>query len=148
MVLRNMKPADYPHLVSLWSGFDGTTMTAADSRDGFEKFLERNSDFCFTAIEGDKVIGSVMAGHDSRRGYIYHLAVDESVQGKGLGSSLMKAAEDALRLAGIEKAHLFIYIDNTAIEFYEKAGWHRRGDITIMSKVLIGEKNMGTRSME
>lgn len=145
MNIAAMKKSDYEELMILWSGFPGNTMTGADSREDFERFLNRNADYCFSAFENGSLIGSVMAGNDSRRGYIYHLAVDESQQGKGIGNVLMTASENALKDAGIEKAHLFIYSDNTAIEFYEKTGWHRRSDIAVMSKVLIGDKYMGTR---
>ncbi|MEN8209044.1 MAG: GNAT family N-acetyltransferase [Candidatus Fermentibacteria bacterium] len=145
MNIVTMKNNDYEKLLSLWSGFAGNTMTGADSPEDFEKFLSMNSDYCFSAFENGCLVGSVMAGSDLRRGYIYHLAVDASQQGKGAGGKLMEAAENALRAAGIEKAHLFIYTDNTAIEFYKKTGWHRRSDIAVMSKVLIGDKYMGTR---
>ena len=146
--ISRMSGTDYNDLVSLWEKFPGNTMTDADSKEDFERFLERNADFCFSAFENDCLVGSVMAGSDSRRGYIYHLAVDESLQGKGTGGKLMDAAENALIDAGIEKAHLFIYTDNPAIKFYEKTGWHRRSDIAVMSKVLIGDKYMGTRREE
>ena len=58
---------------------------------------------------------------------------------------LMERAEESLREAGIEKAHLFIYADNPAIDFYSRVGWHLREDIEVMSKVLIGDEYMGTR---
>ena len=148
MKIRLMKKNDYVSLVELWKTFPGNTMTGADSTEGFEKFLRRNVDYCFTAFDESTLVGSVMAGHDSRRGYIYHLAVAESQQGNGTGTLLMSTAENALKYAGIEKAHLFIYTDNTAIQFYEKIGWHRRSDITLMSKVLIGDKYTGTRIEE
>ncbi len=148
MNMITMKKNDYEELLALWSDFPGNTMTGADSVEDFEKFLGRNADYCFSAFENGSLIGSVMAGNDGRRGYIYHLAVDESQQGKGTGMKLMTASENALKDAGIEKAHLFIYADNTAIEFYEKTGWHRRSDIAVMSKVLIGDKYMGTRIEE
>ena len=148
MSIVTMKKNDYDELTALWNSFPGTTMTGADSRKDFEKFLTRNGDYCFSGFENGKLIGSVMAGSDGRRWYIYHLAVDESLQGKGTGGKLMDAAENALKDAGIEKAHLFIYTDNTAIEFYKKTGWHRRSDIAVMSKVLIGGKYMGTRIEE
>ncbi len=148
MNIVTMKKNDYKELLALWSCFAGNTMTGADSVEDFEKFLGRNADYCFSAFEDGRLVGSVMAGTDGRRGYIYHLAVDESLQGKGTGRKLMDAAENALRNAGIEKAHLFIYTDNTAIEFYVKTGWHRRSDISVMSKVLIGDKYMGTRTEE
>lgn len=145
VLINKMSSADYSDLMNLWSKFPGNTMTGADSMEDFEKFLSRNADYCFTAFKDGNLMGSVMAGHDSRRGYIYHLAVDVSLHGKGTGTDLMNAAEEALRNAGIEKAHLFIYTDNSAIRFYEKTGWHRRSDIAVMSKVLIGDKYMGTR---
>jgi len=145
MKIERMRPADYDDLVGLWSCFPGNTMTGADERDNFLRFLRKNGDYCFVARNGARLAGSVMAGNDSRRGYIYHLAVQESIQGQGIGTQLMTAAESALRNAGIEKAHLFIYSDNPAIDFYRRTGWHVREDIQVMSKVLIGDRHMGTR---
>lgn len=145
VTLREMDPDDHSQLVALWNRFPGNTLTGADSASGFRKFLHKNHRYCFVAEFEGNIAGSVMAGNDARRGYIYHLAVDEDLQGSGIGGRLMEASENALRADGVEKAHLFIYNDNPAILFYEKSGWHRRTDITVMSKVLIGENYMGTR---
>ena len=145
MKIRLMREEDYSSLIILWNSFPGNTMTGADSMEEFTKFLSKNADYCFSAFENGKLVGSVMAGNDSRRGYIYHLAVEESHHGSGIGTGLMNAVEEALRDAGIEKVHLFIYTDNPAIRFYEKTGWHLRSDIAVMSKVLIGDKYLGTR---
>ncbi|MBD3278871.1 MAG: GNAT family N-acetyltransferase [Candidatus Aegiribacteria sp.] len=140
-----MKKEHYSDLVDLWRKFPGNTLTGADEKAAFTRFLSSNGDYCFVALDDDILAGSVMAGNDQRRGYIYHLAVDESLQGRGIGRALMEASENALRNAGIEKIHLFIYSDNPAIRFYSKIGWHVRNDITVMSKVLIGDEYMGTR---
>lgn len=139
-----MQPDHYDALVKLWRSFPGNTMTGADSPHGFTGFLARNGAFCFTAVESGEIAGSVMAGEDARRGYIYHLSVRGDLHRTGIGTALMKKAEDALYSAGIEKIHLFIYSDNPAIEFYRKAGWHLRDDIEVMSKVLKGDEYMGT----
>ncbi len=146
MRIVSMALSHYQSLVALWESFPGNTITGADSFEGFRRFLERNGDYCFTAVAGKDVIGSVMAGEDSRRGYIYHLAVRQDSHRRGTGLKLMEAAETALYEAGIEKIHLMIFSDNPAIEFYKAAGWHLRSDIEVMSKVLHGEKFMGTRS--
>lgn len=140
-----MNETHYDDLIELWRSFPGNTMTGADERPAFEKFIQSNGDYCFVALEDDRLAGSVMAGNDKRRGYIYHLAVDQFLQGRGIGTALMEASENALRNAGIEKVHLFIYSDNPAIRFYSKTGWHVRNDITVMSKVLIGDRYLGTR---
>lgn len=140
-----MDPGQYDSLVRLWSSFPGNALTGADSLSGFARFLQANGKYCFTALcQGDPA-GSVMAGHDSRRGYVYHLAVREDLQGQGIGAQLMERCERALYDAGIEKIHLFIFSDNPAVEFYRKVGWHLREDIEVMSKVLHGDKYAGTR---
>ena len=146
MTINPMKPDHYPALVELWSSFPGNVMTGADSEKGFSRFLERNGAYCFTAVENDGIVGSVMAGEDSRRGYIYHLSVKKSLHLSGIGKALMARAEEALFKAGIEKIHLFIFSDNPAISFYEKTGWHLRSDIEVMSKVLHGDEYSGTRT--
>ena len=146
VTVRQMHLSDYSALVELWGSFPGTTMTGADDEKSFRLFLELNAAHCFVALTGgEDLIGSVMAGNDGRRGYIYHLAVAEDDQKLGAGRLLMETVEESLRKAGIEKAHLFIYSDNPAISFYERIGWHGRHDIEVMSRVLIGERYMGTR---
>jgi ribosomal protein S18 acetylase RimI-like enzyme len=146
MSIRRMEPADHTALLELWRSFPGNAVTGADGSEGFSAFLERNGDFCFVLEEQDKVLGSVMAAHDGRRGYIYHLAVDAGRHGRGFGRALMERAEAALAAAGIEKAHLFIFSDNPAVGFYERTGWHLRRDIEVMSKVLTGsDPLLGTR---
>lgn len=140
MIVRPMKFEYYDSLVKLWSSFPGNAMTGADSAEGFSLFLKRNSTYCFTAFENNKIVGSVMAGEDARRGYIYHLSVKKELHHSGIGTALMKVAETALYNAGIEKLHLFIFSDNPAIEFYKRTGWHLRDDIQVMSKVLRGEQ--------
>ena len=145
VTFRQMGDVDYQGLVELWSGFPGNTMTGADSREGFASFLRRNGRYCFAAESGGAIVGSVMAGSDGRRGYVYHLAVAPELHNGGVGRRLMRMTEERLTEDGIEKAHLFIYSDNPAIEFYRKVGWHLREDIEVMSKVLIGDKYMGTR---
>ncbi len=140
-----MEKAHYGRLLELWRSFPGNAITGADSEANFTAFLEANGAFCFTVFSGGCLAGSVMAGHDTRRGYIYHLAVSGDLQGRGLGRMLMERCEEALRSAGIEKVHLFIFTDNPAVEFYRKTGWHLREDIFVMSKVLKGDPMTGTR---
>jgi ribosomal protein S18 acetylase RimI-like enzyme len=140
MLIRLMQAADYPQLRTLWRSFPGNALTDADEPEGFERFLAHNAPHCFVAEEGERLAGSVMAGHDSRRGYVYHLAVDATNQRSGTGRRLMETVEKSLHDAGIEKIHLFIYTDNPARTFYEKIGWTWRTDIGVMSKVLEGSR--------
>ncbi len=146
MTIRRMMAGDHEALIALWSSFPGNTTTGADSREGFERFLEANRGLCLVAEEEGVLAGSVMAGSDTRRGYVYHLAVSEEHQLKGVGRMLMEAVQAALLESGVEKIHLFIYRDNPAVAFYEKLGWSVRKDIHVMSRVLIGDPGTGTRA--
>ncbi|MBN1434424.1 GNAT family N-acetyltransferase [Candidatus Fermentibacterales bacterium] len=144
--LRQAEAADFEGLRSLWALFEGTTMTGVDSPGGFGLFLGRNPGMSFVAVESEgdrsercRIVGSVLGGHDARRGYVYHLAVHPDFQDLGIARRLMELVESAFSEAGLEKAHLFVYTDNPAIGFYERIGWHLRSDIHVMSKLLDGD---------
>ena len=49
--------------------------TIDDSRDGIAKYLARNPTTCFVDERDGRITGVIIAGHDGRRGYIYHTAV-------------------------------------------------------------------------
>ena len=68
-----------------------------DSREGIDKYLKRNPNTSFVALEGDRVIGVILTGHDGRRGFIHHMAVAEDMRGQGIASKLLEKALTALK---------------------------------------------------
>ena len=105
------------------------------------RFLRHNPELCFSAFKGEQLIGTVMGSFDGRRGYIQHLAVDQSCRRSGTGRALMKKVTDAMREMDIRKVHLMVKNDNITVqEFYEKLSWDAREDITIMSIRLKEEE--------
>ena len=91
----------------------------------------------FVAEDGSgEVIGTVMAGYDGHRGWIYSLAVAPSCQRGGTGSQLMGHAERALVACGCVKINLQILEDNSGVvEFYQKIGYEAEPRIS-MGKTL------------
>lgn len=78
----------------------------------------------WVAVNGDEVIGSVMAGWDGHRGWLYSLAVLPEWQGRGLGSVLVKTAEAALVARGCMKINLQVRGSNQVVTgFYEVLGY-------------------------
>ncbi|MGI9462746.1 MAG: GNAT family acetyltransferase [Aestuariivirgaceae bacterium] len=72
----------------------------------------------------DRVIASVMVGHDGHRGIVYYVSVDPGAQGKGYGKQVMAAAEDWLRARGVWKLNLLVRAENEAVRgFYESLGY-------------------------
>ena len=82
----------------------------------------------------DNIIGSVMAGHDGHRGWIYYMAVTPPLQKSGLGRKLMVTGEDWLRDQGVWRMQLMVRADNHAMQdFYRHLGY-RACDVTVMQK--------------
>ncbi len=132
-----MTLVDYDQLIALWSDMPGIGLSDADSKSNIAKFLERNPGLCFVCESEGVIIGTVLCGHDSRRGYIYHLAVDEQYRKQGIGKELLEKSLEGLKKIGIQRCHLFLYNDNiSAMEFYQKTGWMKRGNLIIYSKNL------------
>ena len=138
MKIRDMSIGDYTNAYALWLSCPGIGLhPAADSREGIARFLDRNPKTCFVAEADGRLIGTIMAGNDGRRGYIYHTAVHPNYRGRGIGSSLVQAAIQALERLGIGKAALVVLETNAdGNVFWEKQGFTVRTDLTYRNKTL------------
>jgi len=125
---------DYDQVVELWQDSPGIVLSAVDSRENIAEFLHRNPGLAFVARVDGKLAGAVMAGNDSRRGYLYHLAVAKEYRRLGIGQALARRVLDALKAVGIQKCHIFVVADNQAgLRFWQSTGWKKRDDIFVMS---------------
>ena len=80
-------------------------------------------EFCFTAEDGDgKIIGVITGRAYYNEVHIGDLIVDERHRGTGLGSRLVRAAEDAYRDKGYDVVTLTTF-GFQAPEFYKKLGY-------------------------
>ena len=77
--------------------------TIDDSREGIARYLKRNPNTCFVSEHDRTITGAILAGHDGRRGYIYHTAVNPAYRRQGIGTALVNAALHALANEGIIK---------------------------------------------
>nr|WP_242502645.1 GNAT family N-acetyltransferase [Bifidobacterium pseudolongum] len=75
--------------------------TIDDSREGIIRYLERNPNTCFVDEQEGTITGAIFAGHDGRRGYIYHTAVNPAYRRQGIGTALVSAALHAPANEGI-----------------------------------------------
>ena len=139
MHIRNMALTDYDAVYALWLSCKGMGLNSVDdSREGIARYLARNPGTCFVAEEEGKILGVIMAGHDGRRGFIYHAAVSPQQRGAGIGRMLAERALEALRAEGISKAALVAFTRNEAGNaFWEKLGFEARCDLTYRSCALV-----------
>jgi len=89
-----------------------------------DKKLAVHDDLLFVALADNTVIGTIMAGYDGHRGWIYSVAVSPSHRRHGIGSQLVAHAERALIAKGAVKINLQVMQGNeTVITFYESLGF-------------------------
>lgn len=137
VIIHEMDISDYSEIYQLWEMSDQIALGKADSHHGIKKFLERNPGMSYVAWKDDMIVGTVLCGHDGRRGYIHHLMVHPAYRRRGIGQSLVSRCMYALTRIGIQKCHLFVYEDNeSGIKFWESLGWTRRVELTMMSQEI------------
>ena len=113
MEIRKMRIEDYGVVYALWSGCPGVGLNSIDdSPEGFERYLRRNPDTCFLAEEDGRVIGTILACDDGRRGHINHLAVAEDRRRRGVARKLAETALAALKSLGVSKVNLVAFGTN------------------------------------
>ena len=141
MQIRTMKITDYEKVYALWMSCKNMGFNDIDdSKEGIARFLERNPNTSFVAIENDELLGIILGGHDGRRGYIYHMSVVEKHRKKGIGSSLVKKCLESFKNEKISKVALLVFKYNeTGNAFWEKQGFILREDVNY--------RNIGLREL-
>lgn len=139
MKIRLMTREDYDALYALWLATPGMGLNDVDdSRDGIGKFLARNPHTCFVAEDGGALLGAIMCGHDGRRAFIYHLAVAQACQRRGIGKALLDATLCALEQEGIAKVALVVFAHNDkGNAFWAKHGFAERKDLTYRNRAIM-----------
>lgn len=123
VTLRPMTIDDYEGVYQLWSTAEGLSLIEEDNREGIAIYLKRNAGLCFVSVDGTKIVGTVLCGHDGRRGILRHLAVASGYRKQGLGRRLVRASLDALAAEGIRKCNIYV-MDYHAdgLRFWEHLG--------------------------
>ncbi len=127
-------PEHIPAAIKLWSESPGVKVNETDTPAGLLRFLERNPGLSLAVIDEGEVVGTLLCGHDGRRGYLQHMAVAEPYRQMGLGRQLVDGCLHALHEIDIHKCHVFVVRDNPfAGLFWERLGWVLRDDVHIYS---------------
>lgn len=138
MQIRKMTIQDYEKVYELWMSCKNMGFNDIDdSKEGISRFLERNPNTSFVALENENLVGIILGGHDGRRGYIYHLSVNENFRKNGIGSSLVKICLEAFKQEKISKVALLVFKYNeVGNSFWEKQGFVLREDINYRNVAL------------
>ena len=134
---REIVSGDTETLRELWSSVPGMSLDEADSPERLALFLARNPGCSWCFASDTEIAGAALAGHDGRRGFIYHLAVVPSFRGRGVATELVERCARGLKEQGIGKCHIFVFKANDiGCAFWEQSAWNRREDIQVYSRSL------------
>jgi len=137
MKIREFRDDDLAAVIGLWQRCDLTRPWNPPERD--IEFCRRSGHGALFVGEVDgRIAGSVMAGHDGHRGWVYYVAVDPAARRDGRGRALMAHAEQWLAAQGVPKVMLLIRETNTAVaDFYARLGYAVEPRV-LMTKRLDG----------
>ena len=126
-------------MYALWKKIKGFGIRSIDdAREGVERFLKRNPTTSVVAVEDGKVVGSILCGHDGRRGCLYHVCVDEAYRRHGIGKDMVVYAMKALQDEKINKVSLIAFTQNDiGNAFWNTIGWTERLDLKYYDITLI-----------
>jgi ribosomal protein S18 acetylase RimI-like enzyme len=111
-------------VISLWNEVFGYEAAHNLPQLVIDKKIEFGDGLFFVAIHKKVVAGTVMAGYDGHRGWIYSIAVGSKYRHQGTGSLLLSFAEQKLMALGCMKINLQIMDGNEAVEkFYLANGY-------------------------
>lgn len=134
--IRPFEPGDYDAVMALWK--ESALPVKPLGRDSREKMVKEATQETATflvAENGGQIIGTVLATHDGRKGWINRLATAPEFRHRGIARQLLEAAETALYERGLEIVTCLIEdYNNVSMDFFQKAGYVKHTDIFYFSK--------------
>ena len=111
-------------VIQLWEAVFGYETSHNSPSLAIDKKLAVQDDMFFVACAEGAIVGTILAGYDGHRGWLYAVAVLPSHRHRGLGAALVRHAERALADKGCMKINLQIVDGNeTVAGFYESLGY-------------------------
>ncbi|WP_460776449.1 GNAT family acetyltransferase [Microbacterium sp. GXF7504] len=121
--IRPFADTDTEPVVALWRAA-GLLRPWNDPYRDIERKRAVQPELFLVAVDDGVVVGSVMAGYDGHRGWLYYLAAAPERRGTGIGRALVAEAERLLTAMGCPKVQLMVRPDNTGARgFYDALGY-------------------------
>ncbi len=125
IAIRPAEQAQAAEVLEFWRrAAEGTSIT--DDPDGVRILIERDPGALLLALDGTRVVGTVIAGFDGWRCHLYRLAVAPDRRREGIGSALLEAAHDRFAAFGGRRADAMVLEHNeTGRHAWAAAGYAR-----------------------
>ena len=139
VAIRTYRTSDEKAVIDLWHRCK-LVVPWNDPSEDIQTKVAFQPELFFVGIVDGTIVASVMAGYDGHRGWINYLAVSPSHRRQGIGSKIMRRAEQSLAALGCPKVNLQVRATNQeVIAFYEQLGF------SIEQRVSMGKRLRHTR---
>jgi ribosomal protein S18 acetylase RimI-like enzyme len=123
---------DVPELLALWAAAAENDSRPGDTAPAVLTLLERDPGACLIARQGDRIVGTLIAGWDGWRAHLYRLAVHPAMRRRGIAQALLEAGAARLRSLGAVRLDAMVLEDNElgqalweASGYVPQAEWRR-----------------------
>lgn len=124
LTIREYKNKDKNEVISIWKEIFNSNKPHNNPNLVINMKTKQRDNLFFVAEENNQIVGTIIAGYDGHRGWIYSLAVIPNKRNQGIGKLLVYKALDELKKLNCLKVNLQIYSENdTVINFYKKLGF-------------------------
>jgi ribosomal protein S18 acetylase RimI-like enzyme len=134
--MRILTADDYEAVRDLWEAAGlHIRPVGRDSQEAFARQLASGCQIAIGLEDGARLIGVVLATHDSRRGWINRLAVHPDYRRQGLGMKLVQEAERELKARDLPVLCAHIESWNEASQaLFRRMGYVTTEDVIYFSK--------------
>ena len=125
--VRGAKSRELAAVLTFWRTAAENASRPADTGAAVAALLLRDPDALILAVEGDRIVGTIIAGWDGWRSHLYRLAVAPDRRRAGIGRALIAAAENRIRALGGTRMDAMVLDDNEqAWGLWAASGYHRQ----------------------
>jgi ribosomal protein S18 acetylase RimI-like enzyme len=149
VTIRVFNEADTEAVIALWlqafPEYNDASRPHRNPRLSIANKLGTQPELFFVAVRdgGDvdgTLVGTAMAGYDGHRGWLYSVAVAPEARRHGLGTRLVRHAENALAALGCLKLNLQVLTDKAEVlAFYERLGYRADAVVSLGKRLAVQE---------
>jgi len=133
--IRPYVESDEAAVVALWREVYPNPPAWNHPETDIQRKLAVQRELFLVATLDAELVGTVMAGYDGHRGWVYYLVVNPRRRRQGIGAALMRAVEERLARLGCPKLNLQVRATNSqVVAFYEKLGYE------VAARISMGKR--------
>jgi ribosomal protein S18 acetylase RimI-like enzyme len=124
--LRAAEANEIEAVLSFWQTAAENGHRPADTGKAVATLHLRDPDALILAVDGDDIVGTIIAGWDGWRCHLYRLAVAPGRRREGIGQALIAAAEERFRILGGGRVDAMVLDDNEQAQAIWQANGYQR----------------------